>query len=132
MPITISHHVDYDDVILWEIIDDYTMEDIRQCIQKTKVLIGNESNKFIFTIFDIKSRALPRGNVMSLFKSAYIGTYPNWGGGIFVGGTTFFKTIFNTAMKINPEMKRKYRQTDSMDKALEIIDEWRRTKVIDL
>jgi hypothetical protein len=50
---------------------------------------------------------------------------PNWGGGIFVGVSSFLTALLNTFTTINKKLGERYATAKNDEEAMAIINRWR-------
>ncbi len=124
MPITINW-LDADKTIIrYEFEGHWTWTDLHDAIKQVNSMLESVVHP-VYVIIDVSKGSVVPSGAISQMRMGNMNPASNWAGGVFVGMSTFLRTLISTFGRVYPKMGERYIVANSMDEALQIIKQKR-------
>ncbi len=111
-------------IIRYDFPVQWTWDDLYTAVSQVNEMMASVPYNVYVVISFERSKGIPPGALTHL-RIGTLKAAPNWGGGVFIGVSSFLKALLNTFTLINKKLGERYAIAKNDQEAMTIINQWR-------
>jgi hypothetical protein len=120
MPINVHWYDAEQTIIRYEFQGRWSWDDLYEAVKTVERMVKPLAHRFD-VIFNVKHTiGMPSGAIGHI-RGLSGNTDEHWGMGVMVGGSTFFRTMMQIFLKLNPKFQDRYTLAESDEDAVRVI-----------
>jgi len=111
-------------IIRYDFPAQWTWDDLYSAMNQVNGMMATVTYNVYVVISFEHSKGIPPGALTHL-RIGTMKAAPNWGGGVFIGVSSFLTALLNTFTLLNKKLGERYAIAKTDDEAMAIINKWR-------